>query len=185
LKADEARTLGKSLSKKPRVLVLVPTGELAAQVLGNFRALSKGGVPCRSIVITGGFKWKTQVESLEGGADVVVATPGRLLQLLESGNIHFDNLKSVVLDEVDVLFDDEDFSKALETINKAASIKVQYIHVTATLPVDIHDDLLERYPDCLSLMGPSLHRTAIGLQEVDLVQFLLPSCKDALFIVFA
>ncbi|CAM6102195.1 unnamed protein product [Calypogeia fissa] len=166
LKADEARTLGKSLSKKPRVLVLVPTGELAAQVLSNFRALSKGGVPCRSIVLTGGFKWKTQVESLEGGADVVVATPGRLLQHLDAGNIHFDNLKSVVLDEVDILFDDEEFSKALQTINKAASIKVQYIHVTATLPVDIHDDLLERYPDCLSLMGPSLHRTATGLQEV-------------------
>jgi ATP-dependent RNA helicase DDX18/HAS1 len=88
-------------------------------------------------------------------------------------------LGSVVLDEVDILFDDEDFSKALETINKAASIKVQYIHVTATLPVDIHDDLLERYPDCVPLMGPSLHRTAIGLQEVGLFRVLLPCRLDA------
>ncbi|KAG6546128.1 hypothetical protein Mapa_012162 [Marchantia paleacea] len=166
LKADEAAGMGKALPKKPRVLVLVPTSELAAQVLKTFRTLSKGGVPTRSIVLTGGFKWKTQVESLEQGADIVIATPGRLLQHLEAGNIQFDHLKSVVFDEVDILFDDEDFSQALQTINKAASIKVQYVHVTATLPVDVHDDLLERYPDCLSVMGPSLHRTAPGLQEI-------------------
>ncbi|KAL3699137.1 hypothetical protein R1sor_017159 [Riccia sorocarpa] len=166
LRADEAAGMGKAVSKKPRVLVLVPTSELAAQVLKNFRALSKGGVPTRSIVLTGGFKWKTQVENLEAGADVVIATPGRLLQHLEAGTIQFDHVKSVVFDEVDILFDDEEFSKALQIINKAASIKVQYVHVTATLPVDVHDDLLERYPDCLSLMGPSLHRTAPGLQEI-------------------
>ncbi|KAL2609644.1 hypothetical protein R1flu_028217 [Riccia fluitans] len=166
LRADEAAGMGKALPKKPRILVLVPTSELAAQVLKNFRALSKGGVPTRSIVLTGGFKWKTQVENLQEAADVVIATPGRLLQHLEAGTIQFDHVKSVVFDEVDILFDDEEFSKALQTINKTASIKVQYVHVTATLPVDVHDDLLERYPDCLSLMGPSLHRTAPGLQEI-------------------
>lgn len=66
------------------------------QVLKTFRALSKGGVPTRSIVLTGGFKWKTQVESLEQGADIVIATPGRLLQHLEAGNIKFDHLKRFV-----------------------------------------------------------------------------------------
>jgi ATP-dependent RNA helicase DDX18/HAS1 len=73
---------------------------------------------------------------------------------------------SVVLDEVDILYDDEEFLEVLQTVEQAAAKHVQYVHVTATLPVDIHDSLLSRYPDSVPLMGPSLHRTAVGLQEI-------------------
>jgi len=72
----------------------------------------------------------------------------------------------VVLDEVDILYDDQEFTEVLRTLEQAASKRVQYVHVTATLPVDIHDSLLTRYPDAIPLMGPTLHRTAVGLQEV-------------------
>jgi ATP-dependent RNA helicase DDX18/HAS1 len=76
------------------------------------------------------------------------------------------HIYSVVLDEVDILYDDEEFLEVLQTVEQAAAKHVQYVHVTATLPVDIHDSLLSRYPDSVPLMGPSLHRTAVGLQEV-------------------
>ncbi|CAK9218985.1 unnamed protein product [Sphagnum troendelagicum] len=166
LRNEEANGAAKALSKKPRVLVLVPTSELAVQVLNVCRAVSKGGAPFRSIILTGGFKWKTQVESLVQGAEIVVATPGRFLQHLQSGTLQLNNLKCVVLDEVDILYDDEEFLEVLQTVEQAAAKHVQYVHVTATLPVDIHDSLLSRYPDSVPLMGPSLHRTAVGLQEI-------------------
>ena len=74
---------------------------------------------------------------------------------------------SVVLDEVDILLDDQEFAEVLQAVDEAASKRVQYVHVTATLPVDIHDSLLTRYPDAIPLMGPTLHQTAVGLQEVN------------------
>lgn len=73
---------------------------------------------------------------------------------------------SLVVDEADILYDDEEFSKSLEAINTSAPIQLQYIHVTATLPRDVHNRLLQMYPDCVSLVGQCLHRTALGLQEV-------------------
>lgn len=72
-----------------------------------------------------------------------------------------------MLDEVDILLDDQEFAEVLQAVDEAASKRVQYVHVTATLPVDIHDSLLTRYPDAIPLMGPTLHQTAVGLQEVN------------------
>lgn len=75
-------------------------------------------------------------------------------------------LCSVILDEVDVLFDDPEFSDTLEKIETSTPVKTQYIHVTATLPVDVCDAILENHPTSIPLMGPGLHCTATGLQEV-------------------
>lgn len=163
---EEEEGSGKSLPNRPRGLIMVPTSELAAQVLGVCRLFSKGGAPLKSMVATGGFRLKTQVEALENCADIVIATPGRFLQLLNAGNLGLGNLRSVVLDEVDVLFDDPEFSETLERIENLAPLKTQYIHVTATLPVDVCDNILEKHPTSVPLMGPGLHCTAVGLQEV-------------------
>ncbi|KAH7293975.1 hypothetical protein KP509_28G050700 [Ceratopteris richardii] len=163
---EEEDGLNRSLPNRPRGLVVVPTSELASQVLNVCRLLSKGGAPLKSMVATGGFRLKTQVEALEDCADIVIATPGRFLQLLNSGSMVLDNLKSVVLDEVDVLFDDPEFAETLERIEKMVALKTQYIHVTATLPVDVCDNILEKHPNSVPLMGPGLHCTAAGLQEI-------------------
>eukprot|EP00250_Pteridium_aquilinum_P013272 c21243_g2_i2 orf=109-2280(+) len=163
---EEEDGSSKSFSNRPRGLIMVPTSELAAQVLGVCRSLSKGGASLKSMVATGGFRWKTQVEALENCSDIVIATPGRFLQLLNAGSLGLDNLRSVILDEVDVLFDDPEFSETLERIESLAPVKTQYIHVTATLPVDVCDNILEKHPTSLPLMGPGLHCTATGLQEV-------------------
>lgn len=66
---------------------------LSLQVLSNCRSISKFGVPFRSMVATGGFRQKTQLETLEQELDVLVATPGRFLYLLHEGFLQLTNLK--------------------------------------------------------------------------------------------
>ncbi|KMZ67222.1 DEAD-box ATP-dependent RNA helicase 50 [Zostera marina] len=166
LREQELIGTGKSSPKNPRVVVLVSTAELANQVLSNCRSISKYGVPFRSMVATGGFRQKTQLESLQQELDILIATSGRFLYLLKEGFVELSNLKSVVLDEVDILFGDEEFDAVLKSLINSASMATQYLFVTATLPVDIYNKLVEVFPDCDVLMGPGMHRISSGLEEV-------------------
>jgi ATP-dependent RNA helicase RhlE len=88
----------------PRVLVLEPTRELAAQVDEQFRAYGKCG-DLKCALIHGGVGYGPQLDALRDGSDIVVATPGRLLDHMEQRNIHFKDLEIVVLDEVDRMLD--------------------------------------------------------------------------------
>ena len=90
--------------RQVRVLVLTPTRELAAQVLENVRAYGRH-LPLRSDVVFGGVKINPQIARLQGGVDVLVATPGRLLDLHQQGMVIFDRLESLVLDEADRMLD--------------------------------------------------------------------------------
>ena len=89
-----------------QTLVLVPTRELAAQVGEVFRSLAQPLAQRPKIVVAfGGVSINPQMMSLRGGADVVVATPGRLLDLLEKNALKLDTVKHLVLDEADRLLD--------------------------------------------------------------------------------
>ncbi|MEC7897658.1 MAG: DEAD/DEAH box helicase [Cyanobacteriota bacterium] len=90
--------------RQVRVLVLTPTRELAAQVLENVRAYGRH-LPLRSDVVFGGVKINPQIARLQDGVDVLVATPGRLLDLHQQGMVIFDRLESLVLDEADRMLD--------------------------------------------------------------------------------
>ncbi|GAU33656.1 hypothetical protein TSUD_310640 [Trifolium subterraneum] len=153
-------------SQSPTVLILAPTSELASQVLDNCRSLSKSGVPFKSMVVTGGFRQKTQLDSLKQGVDVLIATPGRFLFLIKEGFLHLTNLTCAVLDEVDILFGDEDFEKALQCLISSSPVDTQYLFVTATLPKNVYSKLVEVFPDCEMVMGPSMHRISSRLEEV-------------------
>jgi ATP-dependent RNA helicase DDX18/HAS1 len=95
--------------------------------------------------------------------------------------IYFENnfffitcvLSSVVLDEVDVLYGEEGFEQVLQSLIAAAPMSVQYLFVTATLPLEIYNKVVEVFPDCEVIMGPGMHRTSSGLEEVDLSMDLL------------
>lgn len=106
LKGEEA-VLGRAATQPscPRLVVAVPTAELAAQVLRVLRALCRGpsGLRLRCGAFTGGRPLRTQREALEGGVDVAVGTPGRLAELLAEGVLRLDFCRAVVCDEVDVL----------------------------------------------------------------------------------
>lgn len=166
IREEELQGLSKPLSQNPRVIILVPTAELASQVLSNCRLMSKFGVPFRSMVATGGFRQKTQLESLRQELDVLIATPGRFMFLVKEGFVQLTNVRCAVLDEVDILFNDEDFELALESLIKSSPLTSQYLFVTATLPVNIYNKLIENFPDCEVVMGPGMHRTSPGLEEI-------------------
>ena len=87
-----------------RVLVLVPTRELAEQVYASFRSYG-GSLPLRSFVAYGGVAIEPQVSKLRKGLDVLVATPGRLLDLQSQGAIKFEQVQTLVLDEADRMLD--------------------------------------------------------------------------------
>eukprot|EP00262_Sarcandra_glabra_P003183 TRINITY_DN13721_c0_g1_i1.p1 TRINITY_DN13721_c0_g1~~TRINITY_DN13721_c0_g1_i1.p1 ORF type:complete len:726 (-),score=97.26 TRINITY_DN13721_c0_g1_i1:179-2356(-) len=166
LRQEELEGVGKSSSGSPRVVILVPTTELASQVLNNCRSISKFGVPFRSMVATGGFRQKTQLDSLQQNLDVLIATPGRFVFLLQECFLQLTNLKCAVLDEVDILFGDEGFEKVLQRLINYAPVATQYLFATATLPVDIYNKVVGVFPDCEVIMGPGMHRTSSGLEEV-------------------
>ncbi len=96
--------LGKHQPNGPRVLVLEPTRELAAQVDDQFRSYGKHG-NFRVALVHGGVGYGPQLDALKSGVDVLVATPGRLLDHMEQRNVNFKNLEIVVLDEVDRMLD--------------------------------------------------------------------------------
>lgn len=166
LREEELQGLSKSSSGCPRVIVLVPTAELASQVLANCRLISKSGVPFRSMVVTGGFKQRTQLENLEQGVDVLIATPGRFTYLMNEGILGLSNLRCAILDEVDILFGDEEFESALQNLISSSPVTAQYLFVTATLPLEIYNKLVEVFPDCEVVMGPRVHRVSNALEEV-------------------
>lgn len=70
------------------------------------------------------------------------------------------------MDEVDILFNDEDFEAALQSLISSSPVTAQYLFVTATLPVEIYNKLVEVFPDCKVVMGPGMHRISPGLEEV-------------------
>jgi len=101
----ERLTAGKPASaNQARALVLTPTRELAAQV-GESVATYGRNLRLRSAVVFGGVKINPQMQKLRGGVDVLVATPGRLLDLYQQNAIRFNQLEILVLDEADRMLD--------------------------------------------------------------------------------
>jgi len=91
-------------SNQVRALILTPTRELAAQVAESVQTYSKN-LPLRSTVVFGGVKINPQMMKLRQGADILVATPGRLLDLYQQGAVRFNHLEILVLDEADRMLD--------------------------------------------------------------------------------
>jgi ATP-dependent RNA helicase RhlE len=113
-----------------RVLVLVPTRELAEQVHESFRAYG-AGLPLRTHVAYGGVSINPQMMKLRKGLDVLVATPGRLLDLYRQNALKFEQLETLVLDEADRMLD-LGFSRELDAVFAALPAKRQTLLFSAT-----------------------------------------------------
>ncbi|MGZ5183270.1 MAG: DEAD/DEAH box helicase, partial [Ramlibacter sp.] len=87
-----------------RALILTPTRELAVQVADNVKAYAKH-TPLRSTVVFGGMDMKPQTEILRRGVEIVIATPGRLLDHVEQKNISLGQVQMLVMDEADRMLD--------------------------------------------------------------------------------
>lgn len=127
---------GKHLSHRPvRALILTPTRELAAQILANIKEYSEF-LDLRSTVIFGGVNQKPQVAQLRQGIDILVATPGRLIDLQNQGLISLAKVEILVLDEADRMLD-MGFLRDIERILKVLPSKRQNLLFSATFSKDI------------------------------------------------
>ncbi len=120
--------------RRARVLVLVPTRELAAQVGEEFLSLARHlSEPPRATVVFGGVSINPQLMGLRGGTDIVVATPGRLLDLLGHNALTLAGVQVLVLDEADRLLD-LGFSEELQRLLALLPTKRQNLFFSATFP---------------------------------------------------
>ena len=118
-----------------RAIVLAPTRELATQIYKNIVSYSDG-LELTSAVIIGGVRKENQIEEMKNGVDIIVATPGRLLDLLGGGYILFDQLEVFVLDEGDMMLN-MGFYEDVKTIETRLPKVRQTMLFSATMPKEI------------------------------------------------
>jgi len=118
-----------------RVLVLAPTRELVLQIAESFRAYARY-LPVRIATVIGGACFGGQTQALLRGLDVLVATPGRLLDHLEQGNVKLDRVEAVVLDEADHMLD-LGFLVPIRKIMAKLPHERQSLFFSATMPKEI------------------------------------------------
>ncbi|MBV9512821.1 MAG: DEAD/DEAH box helicase [Mycobacteriaceae bacterium] len=129
---------GVGLSGAPRALVVVPTRELCLQVSGDLAGAAKyltadDDRPLSVVSIYGGRPYEPQIEALQAGADVVVGTPGRLLDLAQQGHLQLGGLSVLVLDEADEMLD-LGFLPDIERILRQIPAERQAMLFSATMP---------------------------------------------------
>ncbi|WP_321396637.1 DEAD/DEAH box helicase [Emcibacter sp.] len=125
----------KSGPKSCRFLILTPTRELALQIERNAHSLA-GNLPLRTVCIVGGVKPGPQIQKLKHGADIVIATPGRLEDLFSQNAIGFGKVETVVLDEADQMLD-LGFYPAIRRVMGHLPKQRQTVMVSATMPAKI------------------------------------------------
>ena len=125
-----------------RVLILSPTRELAAQIYEKAREYGKS-LNLRSQCTVGGIPINRQQRALDRGTDILIATPGRLLDLAKRNAVNLDNVQSIVLDEADHMLD-IGFLPDIRRIFAQLPVQRQTLLFSATMPVPIRE-LAENY----------------------------------------
>jgi superfamily II DNA/RNA helicase len=136
------RTLPGAAPKRPRALVLVPTRELAAQVHGVLEPLAAAN-GLRSLVTYGGTPSRSQIATLAAGVEILTATPGRLIDLVDSGSADLADVTTAVVDEADRMAD-MGFLPQVEWLLRRMSGRSQTMLFSATLDGDV-SWLVKRY----------------------------------------
>src|SRR5262249_7127981 len=116
-------------------LVLAPTRELAVQIARSFDTYGRG-LGLRLGMVIGGLGFGRQIDTLQKGVDILVATPGRLLDLMNQGHVRLANVTFLVLDEADRMFD-MGFIKDVRRIVASVSKQRQTLMFSATMPADV------------------------------------------------
>ncbi len=187
-----ATTKHQVLPKNVQVLVLTPTRELALQIFESFQTYGEN-LRLKMAVVFGGVGQGPQVKALSSGVDILVATPGRLLDLISQNHINIRNLKVFVLDEADRMLDMgfiRDIQKVLTMIPKQR----QTLFFSATMPNDIQKLASSMLIDPVRVEVTPISSTAEKIdqrvmfveksQKKDLLQFVLNDPKMQRVIVF-
>src|SRR3954471_3419686 len=126
---------GRAKARMPRALVIAPTRELADQVAASFERYAKGTKLSWALLI-GGVSFADQLAKLDRGVDVLIATPGRLLDHFERGKLLLTGVQIMVVDEADRMLD-MGFIPDLERIFKLTPAAKQTLFFSATMPPEI------------------------------------------------
>lgn len=153
--------------KGTSTLVIVPTRELAVQIEQQIQGFAYF-VPVSSIAIYGGGsgnEWEVQKKGLEKHADIIVATPGKLISHINMGNVKFDKIKYLILDEADRMLDMgfyDDIKKIIEALPK----KRQTLMFSATMPPKMRDlaklNLVDPFEVSIAISKPSAGVTQLA-----------------------
>ena len=152
---------GRSRARMPRSLILEPTRELAAQVAENFEQYGKYHKLSMALLI-GGVQMGDQVKALEKGVDVLIATPGRLMDLFQRGKILLNGCNMLVIDEADRMLD-MGFIPDIEEICTKLPAQRQTLLFSATMPAPIKK-LADRFltnPKTIEVARPATTNTNI------------------------
>jgi ATP-dependent RNA helicase RhlE len=163
-------------SGQPRCLVLCPTRELATQIGQGFRTYGKN-LALKQTVIFGGVNERPQIDALRRNIDIVIATPGRLLDLMNQGHAKLNHIEMLVLDEADRMLDMGFINDIRKIIAKLPG-KRQTLMFSATMPPEIRQlaNSLLRTPVTVQVAAPSA--TAEGIDQA--VYFVERSNKPSL-----
>ncbi|CAN1802116.1 DEAD-box ATP-dependent RNA helicase 39 [Linum perenne] len=164
IREDEALSGRMMKPNRPRAVVLCPTRELSEQVFRVAKSISHHA-RFRSTMVSGGGRLRPQEDSLSNPIDMVVGTPGRILQHIEEGNIVYGDIKYVVLDEADTMFDrgfGPDIRKFLAPLKHRASKTdgqgFQTVLVAATMTKGVQSLVDEEFHGIVHLRTSTLHR---------------------------
>ncbi len=146
-----------------QVLVLCPTRELAQQVSDDTVALSKG-TSIRSEAIFGGVSYGPQIKALEQGFEVIVATPGRFIDHMQSKRVDLSKVDYLVLDEADRMLD-MGFRPQIEEVLRGMPKKRQTMLFSATMPNGVHDLALRITREPKWIEATPAGTTADGIEE--------------------
>ncbi len=162
--------------KSVRALILAPTRELAIQIHDAFRTYGRH-LHLRSTVVVGGVGQSPQIKALAAGLDILVATPGRLLDHLKQGNVRLDAVTHLVLDEGDRMLD-MGFIRDIKKIVAAVPKKRHTMLFSATMPADVEQlaNSILHQPVRLDVSPPK--RTAENIDQR--VYFVAQADKRAL-----
>ena len=180
--------------KTPQVLVLAPTRELAMQVADSFKAYAAGHPHLKVLAVYGGTDFRSQISTLRRGVDVVVGTPGRVMDHMRQGTLDTSGLTSLVLDEADGMLR-MGFIDDVEWILEQLPKERQVVLFSATMPPEIRR-LSKRYlndPAEVTIKtkdqdGKLIRQRAITVpmsHKLEALQRVLDACGGEGVIIFA
>jgi ATP-dependent RNA helicase RhlE len=147
----------------PRVLLIAPTRELAQQLAANFRDYGRN---CgnRVLLLCGGQNPRDQFEKMARGGDIVVATPGRLYELMTQKRVDLTQIQCLILDEADRLLD-LGFAEDLQRIVRRLPEGRQNLLFSATFDASVRELAAELMPDAIELGQKDANRTNINVSQ--------------------
>lgn len=166
----QAIEIGPTQTRQPRALILTPTRELAAQVHDSVRTLGRH-LSVRSTAVFGGVNINPQISKLKRGIDILIATPGRLIDLMQRGCVNLQSLDFLVLDEADRMLD-MGFLPAIERIVKTLPGQRQTLLFSATFSREI-TSLAQRFlnnPERIETAPPNSTVEAIAQKAIQVDQ---------------